>query len=200
MLLGFKRRFEGYVKDRSKRHTIRANRKRRFRVGDRCDCYVDSRQKSMRLLGRWLCVKVEEILIEESPCGGGPATIRVFVEGMELDRDERNRLAWSDGFRSRGRRRAFSEMADFWIEEHGKRKRLHFRGQIIHWNPDVDVPGPHTRKLLNFLKREFARCDREIAAVRSDPPAVPGGNLALADADWNAEKYLIAGSFKEEGA
>ena len=69
MLLGFKRRFEPFVSEGSKTHTIRAARKNPPRVGQMCDCYVDSRQKTMRLLGRWVCTKVESILIYE--CGDG---------------------------------------------------------------------------------------------------------------------------------
>jgi hypothetical protein len=141
MILGFKRRFEPMVLDRSKRHTIRATRKRPFRVGDRCDCFVDTRQKTMSLLGRWPCTKVEVVRIEEVG-----RTIRVFIDGIELDRDECNALAWADGFRSRGVREAFGEMVDFWIAEHAKRKPLRFSGQIIHWNPEQNMPAPAKAK------------------------------------------------------
>jgi hypothetical protein len=65
MLLGFKRRFAPFVEEGSKTHTIRAKRKIRPKVGEVCHCYVDPRQKSMRLLGRFPCVKVETIDISE---------------------------------------------------------------------------------------------------------------------------------------
>ena len=58
MLLGFKRRFAPFVEEGSKTHTIRAKRKIAPKVGETCHCYVDPRQKTMRLLGRWTCVKV----------------------------------------------------------------------------------------------------------------------------------------------
>lgn len=102
MLLGFKRRFEPMVMDGSKTHTMRAKRKIRPRVGETCHCYVDPRQKSMRVLGRWPCVRVEDVLIYER----GDGTLNMFVEGVELTLDEKNAFAWRDGFRSRGKRRA----------------------------------------------------------------------------------------------
>ena len=101
MLLGFKRRFAPFVSDHSKAHTIRDSRKIRQRVGQRCDCYVDPRQKTMRLLGRWECVGVEEILIVGD---GTERGTRVQVGGAWLTEDERNSLAWEDGFRTHGRK------------------------------------------------------------------------------------------------
>ena len=42
-----------------------------------CHCFGDVRQKSMYLLGRFECVKVQDILIARSG--------QVFVDGIELD-------------------------------------------------------------------------------------------------------------------
>jgi hypothetical protein len=119
MLLGVKRRFAPFVEEGSKTHTIRSVRKNPPKVGELCHCYVDPRQKTMRLLGRWPCVRVEEILITEEHT--------VVIGGQVLDFDECNALAWRDGFRSRGRDQAFPEMMDFWAG------RLPFRGHVIHW-------------------------------------------------------------------
>jgi hypothetical protein len=126
MLLGFKRRFAEFVEEGSKTHTIRAIRKRPPRVGEMCHCYVDPRQKTMRLLGRWRCVKVERIEIDA--CQEYHWTdVEVTIDGVQLSRDECNSLAWRDGFRGRGRDQAFSEMVDFW------NGRLPFVGNVIHW-------------------------------------------------------------------
>lgn len=144
MLLGFKRRFAPFVEDGSKTHTIRATRKNPPRVGDTCHCYVDPRQKSMRLLGRWKCVKVEriEIFERESSTNG----VAVFVDGVGLDHDEKNALAWRDGFRSRGPNRAFQEMTEFWSAVHGKiGYPLAFKGYIIHWRYE-EKPAATTRQ------------------------------------------------------
>lgn len=153
MLLGFKRRFAPFVQDGSKTHTIRAERKRPPRVGEMCHCYVDPRQKTMRLLGRFQCVKVEPIEIYER----GDGAFGVVISGQELSRDEKSALAWRDGFRDAGRHGAFREMMSFWMRTHSDGRPvtyarngdpqvadlprrpgcvLAFRGQIIHWRFD----------------------------------------------------------------
>jgi hypothetical protein len=100
MLVGFKRRFAPMVKDKSKRHTIRTGD--RYRPGQRLDCYVDPRQKTMALLGRWKCLKVEPIMIclrynnrtTEIDC-------KIAIAGVDLTFDEAEQFAWADGFRHR---------------------------------------------------------------------------------------------------
>ncbi len=126
MLLGFKRRFAPYVEDGSKTHTIRAIRKNPPRVGETCHCYVDPRQKTMRLLGRWPCVKVETIDIDSVPDYHW-TDVEVTIDGVRLSMDECNALAWRDGFRSSKFNNHFEEMVAFW------NGRLPFRGHVIHW-------------------------------------------------------------------
>lgn len=149
MLLGFKRRFAPFVEEGSKTHTIRAERKRPPKAGEMCHCYVNPRQKTMRLLGRWPCVKVEDIRIYE--CGDG--RVSVIIDGNELTPDEKNALAWRDGFRSVGPAAAFFEFLNFWAEVHGDGRTvaetrdgepyfpthgttLDFHGHLIHWSRD----------------------------------------------------------------
>ena len=130
MLLGFKARFVPMVEDGSKTHTIRAKRKIRPRVGETCHCYTGLRRKGARLLGRWECVRVEDILVYER----GDATMGVVIEGVELTPDEKNELAWRDGFRSNGKRRAFAEMAAYWLKLHAQKEGpFVFEGVVIHW-------------------------------------------------------------------
>jgi hypothetical protein len=123
MLLGFKRRFEGFVREGSKTHTIRGERKdgKAPRVGETCHCYVDPRQKSMKLLGRWECVRAERIRMYEAV--GASYGVEVVIDGVVLDRPEKDALAHRDGFRKRG----FQEMCKFW------KGRLPFKGWVIHW-------------------------------------------------------------------
>lgn len=143
MLIGFKRRFAPFVEDGSKTHTIRAIRKIPPRVGEMCHCYVDPRQKTMRLLGRWPCVKVERIEIFRD------ATYHIAVDGVELSAPEMDLLAWRDGFRpplvyyrefaefsfrphtpsEANPRGCSTDMLAYWQELHD----LPFQGQIIHW-------------------------------------------------------------------
>jgi predicted transcriptional regulator len=124
MLLGFKRRFEPMILDGSKAHTIRGFVPTR-KVGQRCDCYVDARQSSMRLLGRWPCTRIEIIEIR--------ADQRVYLAGNILTVDERDLLAWHDGFRDIGKDTPFEQMMEFW------RGRLPFSGQVIHWDYNQPV-------------------------------------------------------------
>lgn len=131
MLLGFKRRFAPYVEEGSKTHTIRAKRINLPKVGETCHCYVDPRQKTMRLLGRWPCSKVEPILIYVR----GDGTLGIWLNGdVELSYSEQSALAWRDGFRSAGRRGALAEFTRFWIQVH-KLDQLSrgFEGHLIHW-------------------------------------------------------------------
>lgn len=174
MLLGFKRRFAPYVADGSKTHTIRATRKNPPRVGDTCHCYVDPRQKSMALIGRYPCVKVEAIQFYE--CGDG--RFSVWIGDNELTPDEKAALAWRDGFRNYEPHRAFTEMVRFWMREHGDGRQivetfinfqngepiiatprygtqgLSFKGHIIHWQWSVNethFPIPHPAFLHKAL-------------------------------------------------
>ena len=140
MLLGFMRRFAPFVVDGSKTHTIRAKRKNPPRVGEICHCYVDPRQKSMKLLGRWKCIKVEPVEIYER----SHRSFDIVVDSITLTEDERNALAWADGFRNCDRDKAFRLMMAFWMTTHGNahRKELFvFEGDIIHWQFTA-APGP----------------------------------------------------------
>jgi hypothetical protein len=119
MLLGFKRRFEAQIVAGSKRHTIRGKRKIPPKVGETCHCYVDPRQKTMRLLGRWICVRVEDIEIRAA---GFHSRVQIFIDGVRLDPHERELLARADGFAS------WREMQGFWDG------RLPFHGDVIHWH------------------------------------------------------------------
>ena len=137
MLLGFKRQFAPFVEDGSKTHTVRAIRKIPPRVGEMCHLYVDPRQKTMRLLGRFVCVRVQDFLMErlsENPTIEG---IGIRIDGELLSPDERESFFWRDGFREPGR--SSTEQAyGFWAG-----RILPWRGHIIHWGrfrlgpPDV---------------------------------------------------------------
>ncbi len=136
MLLGFKRRFARMVEEGSKTHTIRDREPPE--VGETCHCYVDPRQKTMRLLGRWPCVKVERITI--AWVRNGPhrePEVEIAISGLRLDSDELNAFAWRDGFRTYGRDGALDEMMDYWEGE-----ELPFRGWLIHWDYERPAAGP----------------------------------------------------------
>jgi hypothetical protein len=129
MLLGFKRQFAPFVENGSKTHTIRGRgKRRRFEPGDSCDCYVDPRQRSMRLLGRFPCIAVEDIEIRQTGIASRP--LIVWIDGDVLSPDEADQLFHRDGFReitgeSNGH---MIQAAEFW----GGAK-FPFFGDLIHW-------------------------------------------------------------------
>lgn len=134
MLVGFKRQFAPYVEEGSKTHTIRGAG--RFKVGQRLDCYVDPRQKSMRLLGRWPCVNVEQIIIETIQAAGDFNTLRLEISGITLSADEAIAFAFRDGFRPVRACDALVSMKHFWERE---RKLVDqpghwWDGEIGHWD------------------------------------------------------------------
>lgn len=138
MLLGFKRRFAPFVQDGSKTHTVRALRKVRPRVGETCHCYVDPRQKTMRLLGRWPCVRVEPITLDFQDYGIA-YILRITLGNVTLTTDEAASFAWRDGFRGLPTitTSALDEMARHWIDG-GRLTDSVFstpwHGEVIHWD------------------------------------------------------------------
>lgn len=132
MLLGFKRCFAPYVEDGSKHHTIRAKRKIAPRVGETCHCYVDPRQKTMRLLRRSTCSMVQDILVTNFG--------NILLDGVDLAPDERERLCWIDGFRPVGTTLEYPDGAhaaflEYWktLKQNSKKRPLPFNGDLIHW-------------------------------------------------------------------
>lgn len=134
MLLGFKRQFAPFVEEGSKTHTIRAKRRIAPRSGELCHCYTGLRQKAARLLGRWPCVRVEDIKIEKAD---DPACLAVTINGEALSADEVEAFLYKDGFRGNGGEiyPATAQARAFWGD------RLPFEGQIIHWDYSRPVAG-----------------------------------------------------------
>jgi len=147
MLLGFKAQFAEYVASGSKQHTIRAPRKIRPKVGEICHCYTGLRQrgpiiqklpsgevvrqKMSRLLGRFKCVRVEEITISRYFNENIP--LCVSIAGELLTADEAEGLFWRDGFRSGPQGRGYPstlQAASFWSD---RLKEHSFHGDLIHW-------------------------------------------------------------------
>ena len=62
-LLGFKREFAEAVRSGAKRQTIRARRKRPFRIGDVLYLYTGLRTKKCRKLGEAECILVAPVTI-----------------------------------------------------------------------------------------------------------------------------------------
>jgi hypothetical protein len=132
VLLGFRRRFAAFVEEGSKTHTIRGNRAIAPKAGEICHCYVDARQKTMRLLGRWPCVRVEPIRIEPA---AHPARLVIRIDENALSDDETEALLVRDGFRDGGGETypAMAQAREFWGN------RLPLTGTLIHWDHSQPV-------------------------------------------------------------
>ena len=122
MLLNFQKRFVPFILAGEKTHTIRATRKTTPKAGEICHCYTGLRQKGAELLGRWRCVRVQDIEIKGSFHAYAGFIGGVIIDGAQLAQDECEQLARRDGFED------FAAMAEFW------RGRLPFQGHVIHWD------------------------------------------------------------------
>jgi hypothetical protein len=119
-LLNFKPQFVDPIRSGRKHHTIRATRAIPVKRGDNLYLYTGLRHKgAFRILPESVtCTRVESIEINAS------TTEMVTVDGCLLTYDEREQLAFCDGFAN------WDEMLAFW------EGRLPFVGQIIHWTTD----------------------------------------------------------------
>lgn len=114
--LSFKKQFIGRITRGEKSQTIRAERKRPFKKGDRLFLYTAMRTKQCQKLGEADCLKVAEIGISQKG--------EVTIEKMRLSEDQKNHLAVDDGFNTA------KEMVTWFEKTHG----LPFKGQLILWH------------------------------------------------------------------
>lgn len=119
-LYNFKERFAPRIIDGSKTHTIRPMRAVADKPGNTLHLYTGLRTKKARLLMRTPCVKIEAIEIRHG-IFGDENHASVVIDGVNLDRGEREAFAIRDGFES------FEDFMGFWAD------RLPFKGQIVHW-------------------------------------------------------------------
>jgi hypothetical protein len=130
-MLGFKRQFEAKILAGEKTHTIRGERRdgKIPRIGERLDCYGDVRQKTMHLLGRWPCIRVERIQIALVDDNRFAKVIQIRLAGAVLDEVEADLFARRDGFSD------IYEMASFWNKTHKLRLgETAWCGLVIHWD------------------------------------------------------------------
>lgn len=149
MTLGFKRQFGLYVWEGSKTHTIRADCSRHFIPGSSmCNCFIDTRQKSMARLGDWGCVNVEPIQIDlqfrRVDLADHISGLSIRIAGIELSPDEIGAFAWRDGFRPQLKSYAWMAMAQFWRDHHGTGP---FTGSLIHWQWTQEGQAPRPKQL-----------------------------------------------------
>jgi hypothetical protein len=122
--LSFKARFADDVESGAKRQTIRAWRKRPFRVGDRVYLYTGMRTKACRKLGESDCLQARSI---ELYCYRTDRYASGWFQSVAIDKDllrevEIVQLAQADGFDTP------REFFAFFLPDGGL-----FRGQLIEW-------------------------------------------------------------------
>lgn len=122
--LNFKRQFVQPIRDRRKRHTIRAKRKYPIKVGDALYLFTGMRTKHCeRILDEKLvCSRVQDILLVIGKTGN----TLVYIDAVLLSDLEREELAVADGFES------WAEMRTFW-DGRLNRETPQWEGDIIHW-------------------------------------------------------------------
>jgi hypothetical protein len=118
-LLGYKSQFAALVESGEKRQTIRAMRKRPFKVGDRLYHYTGLRTKACRKLLESDCTAADDIFIDKKG--------NVYINGRCLYESAKESFAYADGFRHPGF--LWAQMLEFFKTVHG----LPFTGQIIKW-------------------------------------------------------------------
>ena len=170
-LYGFKPQFWRYVLEGSKCHTIRYRRVHPDKPGSTMHLYGNPRQPDSFLLLAAKCVAVKPIALDRS---------RIEIEGTKLSRDERDALAWRDGFRPEGSTaekpgRAFDLMAEFWRDS-----ALPLEGSINYWEypPLWFGVAAELIRMVPGLKEDYA----EVPPVR--PQAGDNALLDLMRA-WN---------------
>lgn len=152
MMTGFKKRFELFVRDGSKEHTLRNIRRglRQVRGGDRLDCYANVRQKDMTLIGRWWCIRIQ--VAKFLHIGGG--LFAMEIDGVMLSSDEADGFAWRDGFRwlerlgdpstyTTERAGCFAMMMAYW---QGEKVKFPFSKQLLHWKFTDRLPDELPKK------------------------------------------------------
>lgn len=112
--LNYQKRFAVLVKNRVKRSTIRATRKRPIYIGDTLYHYTGMRSKQCRLLREDKCTLVRDIQIK--------ANGTVLIDGQAIYQKNAAAIAFQDGFVS------LQEFIDFFCPAGAD-----FRGQYIQW-------------------------------------------------------------------
>jgi hypothetical protein len=130
----FRDQFVQRIRRGTKRHTIRAKRKTRPRVGQTFYGLTGIRTANCQRIFQSPITKVEDITID-----AGVPELRIWIEGVELTRDETEQLARRDGFRDA------EQMQKFWRSYHGARP---FSGDLIHWDYSKAIFFPAKAKAM----------------------------------------------------
>lgn len=88
--VNFKKQFVPLIRSGSKRQTLRRSRKRQTLASDILYLYTGMRTKQCELIGRYVCLSVDQVIIAENG--------DVVLNGNVLNCREAQALAQADGF------------------------------------------------------------------------------------------------------
>lgn len=121
---------------RTKRQTVRAERRRHARVGEPIQIYTAMRTKQCRKLidPDPVCVDVRSILIDVVPADRRLITL-IHIDCVSLSPWDIEDFARSDGFVADADKSATRRMGEFWLKAHGgaDAQRIEFEGVVIRW-------------------------------------------------------------------
>lgn len=124
----FQRRFAPRIEDGTKRHTIRADRRRHARSGEALQLYVGMRTKSCRkIIPDPVCASAERIRLAFDKTG---LIYSVIVDLQPVE--NLDSFAVADGFG------CIADMSKFWADQHGE-DLVEFVGVLISWTPEARV-------------------------------------------------------------
>lgn len=117
----FKAQFAEPIIAGIKRQTIRADRKRHARLGERLQLYVGMRTKHCRkIISDPVCIGIESVQIYLDEI----QITSIAIDGVFITGDVGEAFAKADGFAS------VDDMHNFWLVNHGAGE---FHGVIIRW-------------------------------------------------------------------
>lgn len=126
--LSFKKQFCPLVESGEKTHSLRAKRKRAWKVGDYLPLYYAMRAKQCRLLGKMTVTGVQDVSIHlRLEKEGEPFGFDIIIDGELLSADESESFARRDGFPG------LAEMRLFWVVENKMQPGSVWLGDLIHW-------------------------------------------------------------------
>lgn len=117
----FQRRFAQPIRDNIKLQTIRADRRRHARPGERLQLFTGMRTVHCeKICEDRLCLAVVPLLIDFDPVG---LITKVTQDGHQVD--DIDAFAIADGFE------CLADMSGFWVMQHGLSRR--FDGVLVTW-------------------------------------------------------------------
>lgn len=121
MVIGFKKQFVPLIKKGSKIHTIRADKRNRWKAGMKMHMATGVRTKKYKCFKQNVCKSIQKIKIKYSPKSfyGKYIPSKIYIDGKSINFVALCELSKNDGFET------VSDFLDWFNKD--------FKGKIIHW-------------------------------------------------------------------